>query len=103
MPGISACGPEGGDPRPFRRRSRTRCGAEGRKEGDGRPLTSGPGLSVVGESDVQRRAGLQGELGRSVESGGTRWASAHGGKLGRAGGAGCGVREKEEKGWATSV
>ena len=47
--------------------------------------------------------GYRGELGRSVESGGAHWASARGGKLGRAGGAGRGVREKEGKGWAASV
>ena len=60
----------------------------------GTRLIGGPSLSVSGERDVA------GEAGRGL---GCSWASACGGRLGRAGGAGRGVREKEGTGWAVSV
>jgi hypothetical protein len=59
-------------------------------------LARGPGLSV--ESPVLwANAAWVRRVGQCC------WASARGGKLGRAGGAGRGEREMEGKGWAASV
>ena len=86
-----------------------REGANDERAVRGMALPPGPCLLVAegARHGRGRRArgetGERGELGRSVESWDARWASARGEKLGRVGGVGRGVREKEEKGWATSV